>query len=194
MTPYERSLNKKRAKAERSKLKKALCDNSAPPKRCRKWYNMHRDRMLPQSWDVSLTYDCRVYPCKYLPFIFYINEVLEQQGFKLFQSLSLRNNVVPRCIMIDTTCMIDFLTTGNKGGLLKKVEENQESIWSQFFNLDLEIFKQKNYGSTAPCKPLVSLCHSSSSTRYTMAARRASNATLVVTHPFNASKIIQLIS
>ena len=144
-TPYEQDLNKEEAKAERSKLKKAVYENSAVPERYNEWYNMHRDKMLPQSWDVSLAYDCKVFPCKYLPCSFYMNEVLEKQGFKLFQPLSLRNNIVPHYITIDTASIINLLTKGNKGELLKKVKENQERIWNQFFNLDLKVFKQKNY-------------------------------------------------
>lgn len=144
-TPYEQDLNKEQAKAERSKLKKAVYENSTAPERYTEWYNMHRDKMLPQSWDVSLAYDCKVFPCKYLPYSFYMNEVLEKQGFKLFQPLSLRNNIVPHYITIDTASIINLLTKGNKGELLKKVKENQERIWNQFFNLDLKVFKQKNY-------------------------------------------------
>ena len=145
VTPYEQDLSKEQTRDERSKLKKALYDNTTPPERYIKWYNLHRDKMLPQSWDVSLAYDCKVYPCKYLPYSFYMNEVLEQQGFKLFQPLSLRKNIVPHYITIDTASIINLLTKGNKGELLKKVKENQERIWDQFFNLDLKVFKQKNY-------------------------------------------------
>lgn len=141
VTPYEQDLNKEQAKVERSKLEKAVYDNSAPPQRYVEWHQLHRDKMLPQSWDVSLAYDCKVYPWKYLPYNFYMNEVLEEQGFKLFQPLSLRNNIVPRYITIDTVSMINLLTKGNKGELLKKAKENPKHIWNQFFNLDLQVFK-----------------------------------------------------
>jgi len=144
-TSYEQYLNKEQAKSERSKLKKAVYDNSMPPERYVEWYKLHRDKILPQSWDVSLAYDCKVYPCKYLSYSFYMNDVLEKQGFKLFQPLSLRNNTIPHYITIDTASLINLFTKGNKGELLKKVKENQERIWNQFFNLDLKIFKQKNY-------------------------------------------------
>ena len=144
-TSYEQDLNKEQAKVERSKLKKAMYDNSTPPERYVEWYNRHRLMMLPQSWNVSLAYDCKVYPCKYLPHSFYMNMVLEEHGFKLFQPLSLRNNIVPHYITIDTASIINLLTKGNKGELLKNVKENQERVWNQFFNLDLKVFKQKNY-------------------------------------------------
>lgn len=145
VAPYEQDLTKEQAKAERSRLKKAVNDNIPPPERYAEWYNTHCAKMLPLSWDVSLAYDCKVYPCKYLPHSFYMNEVLEQQGFKLFQPLSLRNSIVPHYITIDTASIINLLTKGNKGELLKKVKENQERIWNQFFNLDLKVFKQNNY-------------------------------------------------
>ena len=145
VSPYEQDFDKKQAKTERNKLKKAVYENSAPPERYMEWHNLHRGKMLPPSWKVSLAYDCKVCPCKYLVHSFYMNEVLEQQGFKLFQPLSLRSDIIPHYITIDTASIINLLTKGNKGYLLKKVKENQEPIWNQFFNLDLKVFKQKNY-------------------------------------------------
>jgi hypothetical protein len=143
--PYEQDLSKEQVKLERSKLKKAIYENTLPPDRYLEWHNTHRVRMLPPSWEVSLSYDCKVHPCKYLPHSFYMNDVLEQQGFKLFQPLSLRNDITPHYITIDTASIINLLTKGNKGELLKKVKENQERVWNEFFNLDLKVFKQKNY-------------------------------------------------
>jgi 6-pyruvoyl-tetrahydropterin synthase len=75
-----------------------------------------------------------------------MNLVLEEQGFKLFQPISLRSTIVPQNIMLDTTCLIHLLVEKRgKMELLKHVKNNQDQIWRGIFNFEKRIFKQKNY-------------------------------------------------
>ena len=144
---YEEGLSKDEVKKERKLLKDALFANEPVPNRYSKWSDEHKNHILPSSWNVSLPYDVKVHPVKYLGHSFYMNSVLEAQGFKLFQPMSLRNSVIPHYITLDTACLINFFTEekGIKGALLKKVKDNQSQVWNRIFNLDKRIFRQKNY-------------------------------------------------
>jgi hypothetical protein len=146
VSEYEEGLIKEEVKKERKLLKDALFANAAVPERYVKWSEQHRKHILPTSWQVSLPYDVKVYPVKYLTHSFYMNSVLEAHCFKLFQPMSLRNNIVPHYITLDTACIINlFAEKGSKGALLKQVKENQYQVWNRIFNLDNRIFRQKNY-------------------------------------------------
>lgn len=143
---YEECLSKEEVKKDRKLLKDALFANEVVPDRYSKWSDEHRKHLLPASWEVSLPYDVKVSPAKYLIHSFYMNSVLEAQGFKLFQPMSLRNNIVPHYITLDTACLINlFAEKGSKGALLKHVKENQSQVWNRIFNLDNRIFRQRNY-------------------------------------------------
>ena len=83
----------------------------------------------------------------------YMNSVLEKQESKLFQSLPLRNNIIPKHIILDTACLVSLFspekdTDGNKtkkGELLKNIKDNQHDIWNGFLNLNHKTFKNKHY-------------------------------------------------
>uniref|UniRef100_A0A6C0CSH1 Transposase n=1 Tax=viral metagenome TaxID=1070528 RepID=A0A6C0CSH1_9ZZZZ len=143
---YEEGLTTEEVKKERRALKDALFANEPVPQRYMEWAEQHRNAMLPSSWDVSLPYDVKVFPVKYLTHSFYMNSVLEAQGFKLFQPMSMRSNIVPHYITFDTASLINlFADKGSKGAMLKQVKANQEEVWNRLFNLDKRIFRQKNY-------------------------------------------------
>lgn len=145
-TQYEVGLSKEEVKKERRALKDTLFANETVPERYSQWAMEHRSSILPSTWDVSLPYDVKVHPVKYLTHSFYMNSVLETQGFKLFQPMSLRNNIVPNYITLDTASLINlFAEKGSKGALLKQVKDNQVQVWNKVFNLDNRIFRQKNY-------------------------------------------------
>jgi hypothetical protein len=77
VSEYEEGLTKDEVKKERKLLKDALFVNETVPERYAKWGEEHRKNMLPSSWEVSLPYDVKVHPDKYLTHSFYINSVLE---------------------------------------------------------------------------------------------------------------------
>ena len=144
---YEDNLTKEEATKERHVLKQALFENStAVPERYAEWYTQHRQHIIPDSWNVSLPYDVKVQPERYLPYTFYMNKVLETNECKLFQPLSLRNSIAPHYVNFDTAALINFFAKkGEKGALLRQVKLNQERFWNRIFNLDLRIFHHKRY-------------------------------------------------
>lgn len=82
---YEEGLSKEEVKKERKLLKDALFVNQAVPERYVKWSEQHREHILPSLWEVSLPYDVKVYPIKYLTHSFYMNSVLGS-GFQAFST------------------------------------------------------------------------------------------------------------
>ena len=79
--------------------------------------------------------------------------ILEKQESKLFQPLPLRNNIIPKHIILDTACIINLFCPekdkeGNKikkGELLSNVKDNQNEVWSNLLNLKHKIFKNTHY-------------------------------------------------
>jgi hypothetical protein len=143
---YEDGLTKEEIKKERLRLKNALFAKEQVPERYKQWTEEHLSSILPISWNISLPYDVKVSPEKYLVHSFYMNLVLEKNEHKLFQPMSLRNTIVPHYITFDTATLINlFAEKGTKGLFMKNVKDNQEQVWNRLFNLDKRVFRQKNY-------------------------------------------------
>ena len=117
------------------------------------WKNTHLYNILPTEIKKSIHYDIKVRPFEYLKGMLYMNYVLEKQENKLFQPLPLRNNIIPKHIIIDTASLINLFCPekdkeGNKvkkGELLSNVKDNQNEIWCNFLDLKNKIFKNKYY-------------------------------------------------
>jgi hypothetical protein len=117
------------------------------------WKLTHLSHILPNEIKKSIHYDIKVRPFEYLKGMLYMNSVLEKQESKLFQPLPLRNNIIPKHIIIDTASLINLFCPekdkeGNKvkkGELLSNVKDNQNEVWSNFINLKDKIFKNKYY-------------------------------------------------
>jgi len=117
------------------------------------WKLTHLSHILPTEIKKSIHYDIKVRPFEYLKGMLYMNSVLEKQESKLFQPLPLRNNIIPKHIIIDTASLINLFCPekdkdGNKvkkGELLSNVKDNQKEVWSNFINLKNKIFKNKHY-------------------------------------------------
>ena len=85
--------------------------------------------------------------------IYVMNLVLETQENKLFQSLPLRNNIIPKHIILDTACLVNLFCPekdkdGNKfkkNELFKNIKDNQHDIWNNFINLNHKVFKNTHY-------------------------------------------------
>ena len=81
--------------------------------------------MAPSAWAISLPYDAKANPERYLASSFYMNGVLEKMECKLFQPLSLRTSIVPHYITIDTASLMSFFAAkGAKAALHKRVTAN----------------------------------------------------------------------
>jgi len=117
------------------------------------WKEMHLQNIIPKNVKKSVYYDVKVRPFEYLKGMLYMNDVLEKQESKLFQPLPLRNNIIPKHIILDTACIINLFCPekdkeGNKikkGELLSNVKDNQNEVWSNLLNLKHKIFKNKHY-------------------------------------------------
>jgi hypothetical protein len=117
------------------------------------WKQTHLQNIIPENIKKSIYYDVKVKPFDYLKGMLYMNSVLEKQECKLFQPLPLRNNIIPKHIIIDTASLINLFSPekdkdGNKvkkGELLSNVKDNQNEVWCNFLNLKHRIFKNKHY-------------------------------------------------
>ena len=140
-------------KATLFQFKKQLMDLSETDTMFSKWKETHLPNILPTEIKKSIHYDVKVKPFDYLKGMLYMNAVLEKQESKLFQPLPLRNNIIPKYIIIDTASLINLFCPekdkhGNKvkkGELLSNVKDNQNEVWCNFLNLKNKIFKNKHY-------------------------------------------------
>jgi len=134
-------------------FKKQLFDLTETDKMFNEWKIAHLSNILPSEIKQSIHYDVKVRPFEYLKGMLYMNSILEKMESKLFQPLPLRNNIIPKHIIIDTASLINLFCPnkdkyGNKvkkGELLSNVKENQNEVWSNFLNLKNTIFKNKHY-------------------------------------------------
>jgi len=134
-------------------FKKQLFQMEETNKLFDEWKCTHLQNILPKEIKKSIHYDVKVKPFDYLKGMLYMNSVLEKEGHKLFQPLPLRNNIIPKYIILDTACIVDYFTPkidseGNKikkGELLKAIKKNQHDVWNNLFNLQHKTFKNKNY-------------------------------------------------
>ena len=140
-------------KATLFQFKKQLLELNETDEIFSNWKLTHLSNILPSEIKKSIHYDIKVRPFEYLKGMLYMNSVLEKQESKLFQPLPLRNNIIPKHIIIDTASLINLFCPekdkdGNKvkkGELLSNVKDNQNEVWSNFINLKDKIFKNKYY-------------------------------------------------
>jgi hypothetical protein len=134
-------------KATLFSFKKQLFDLTETDAIFNEWKERHIPHILPTEIKKSIHYDVKVRPFEYLKGMLYMNSILEAQDNKLFQPLPLRNNIIPKHIIIDTASLVSLFCPENskKGELLKKIKENQHDIWNNFLNLNHKIFKNTHY-------------------------------------------------
>jgi len=118
------------------------------------WKLTHLPNILPENLQKqNIPYQVKIKPFDFLKGMLYMNKILEKEDYKLFQPLPLRNNIIPKHILLDTASLVDFFCPetdgeGNKikkGELLKNLKQNQYDIWNGFLNLNHKIFKNKHY-------------------------------------------------
>jgi len=140
-------------KATLFQFKKNLMELSETNEMFNEWKKTHLPKILPDEIKKSVHYDVKVKPFVYLKGMLYMNSVLEKQENKLFQPLPLRNNIIPKHIIIDTASLINLFCPekdkdGNKvkkGELLSNVKDNQSEVWCNFLDMKNKIFKNKHY-------------------------------------------------
>jgi hypothetical protein len=140
-------------KATLFSFKKHLFDLTETDDIFNEWKERHIPHILPENIKKSIHYDVKVRPFEYLKGMLYMNSVLEKMESKLFQPLPLRNNIIPKHIIIDTASLVSLFCPekdkeGNKikkGELLSNVKENQSEVWFKFLDMKNKIFKNKHY-------------------------------------------------
>ena len=134
-------------------FKKNVMELKETDEKFNEWKTTHLSHILPKDIKKSIHYDIKVRPFEYLKGMLYMNSVLEKMESKLFQPLPLRNNIIPKHIILDTASLINLFcpekdSKGNKvkkGELLSKVKNNQQEVWTNFLDLKNKIFKNKHY-------------------------------------------------
>jgi len=140
-------------------FKKNLMELKETDTKFNEWKQLHLQNILPKDIKKSIHYDIKVRPFEYLKGMLYMNSVLEKQESKLFQPLPLRNNIIPKHIILDTASIINLFcpavgTVGEKdkegkkvkkGELLSNIKDNQNEVWCNFLDLKNKIFKNKHY-------------------------------------------------
>jgi len=111
------------------------------------WKHTHLPNILPENIKKSVHYDVKVSPFDYLKGMLYMNAVLEKEDHKLFQPLPLRNNIIPKHIILDTACIVNLfsLEGKTKTELFKAIKENQYDVWNNLLNLQHKTFKSNFY-------------------------------------------------
>ena len=135
-------------KATLFKFKKQLLDcNEETEPMFDDWKRTHLQNILPKNIKKSVHYDVKVSPFDYLKGMLYMNAVLEKEEHKLFQPLPLRNNIIPKHIILDTACIVNLfsLEGKTKTELFKAIKENQHDVWNNLLNLQHKTFKSKYY-------------------------------------------------
>ena len=134
-------------------FKKQLLELNETDEMFSNWKLTHLQNIFPIEIKKSIHYDIKVRPFEYLKGMLYMNSILEKQENKLFQPLPLRNNIIPKHIIIDTASLINLFCPekdkdGNKvkkGELLSNVKDNQNEVWCNFLDLKNKLFKNKHY-------------------------------------------------
>jgi len=101
-----------------------------------KWIHTQRSKILPViSEEDSYYYDVHVDPQKYLPYMIYMNNEIDQLKGSMFQFFPLQTDVIPKHIPIDTKSLIELLVDNGCATLLSNIGSCQDALWQTYFNI-----------------------------------------------------------
>jgi hypothetical protein len=117
------------------------------------WIKATRPFLFPAKITKSVAYDVKVNPEKYIKHSFFINKKIEEMGRRPYQVIPMRNNIVPKHIVLNTVGIADLIDDKkqlifnyNKSELVLHAKKHQSHIWSKILKLEKKhIFKQKDY-------------------------------------------------
>jgi len=117
------------------------------------WIRAIRPFLFPAKITKSVAYDVKVNPEKYIKHSFFINKKIEEMGRRPYQVIPMRNNIVPKHIVLNTGAMVDLIDDKkqlifnyNKSEMILHTKKHQSHIWSKILKLEKKhIFKQKDY-------------------------------------------------
>ena len=145
----------KNLNAEIRNLKYDLFNNiiEKSDKKYHDWINKNKTLLFPSHIIVSAVYDLEVNPMIFLQHFIYINEQIDNLGFKPHQIIPQRNNIIPKNITLNTYGIIDLIDDKeknifnySKSELLYNGKKHQKHIWSKILKLEKRsIFNNKKY-------------------------------------------------
>jgi hypothetical protein len=109
------------------------------------WINLHRNNIIPNNIINSLDYDITNYPQKYIKPMIYMCLEIEKIGTKSFQFFPLRNNISPKYIPLDNKSIVELFIDEDKNTYLNVIEGYKDLLWTKYFNMNDNAFRQKNY-------------------------------------------------
>ena len=97
------------------------------------WTATHLHNILPLEINKSIHYDVKARPFEYLRGMLYMNSVMEAQDNKLFQPLPLRNNIIPKHIILDTASLFRKKLQQKRFAIVLKVIQLSQSVFAGAF-------------------------------------------------------------
>ena len=113
------------------------------PKELITTFNSLKKLVLPNLTKKNHMIQLKHYPFRYLQYMLYMNEFLEKNKLKMFQSICLRTEVKTKFVAINTVALIDLIINKDKNKYLNNVRKYANSLWSKIF--DIKKYKLKNY-------------------------------------------------
>jgi hypothetical protein len=107
----------------------------------KEWLNENRYKVVPEKEDIkeTLYYDVKCSPQKYIKNMIYMNKQLENIEAKMFQFMPLRNDIIPKNIVIDTKSLIELLLEKDKNTYLKDITNYKDYLWEKFFTIKVKV-------------------------------------------------------
>ena len=137
---------RKQLKSELFDLKKSLIteDNNHDPK-YNEFIKKYKSLIFPNKTSSSYETDIQINPFNYVKHMLFMNQYLEKNGLKMFQSICLRTDLKDKYVTLNTNAMIDILPLTNKKEYFDNVHSRQHEIWNMFTNINNKKPPSKNY-------------------------------------------------
>ena len=111
-------------------------------KKYHNWITKYRFNIVPMTFNKSYHYDIKCHPQKYLKHMIFMNIELEKINGKMYQFFPLQTSIIPNCIQVDTTAIIDLMIDKDKNKYFNNVVLYKDILWGTYFKITPKI---KNY-------------------------------------------------
>lgn len=140
-TETRKELNKDLYEIKQDLLNNTLVSNN----KYHEWINKQKINIFPKEYKNSYEFDVQNNPQNYIKCMIYMCLELEKNETKSFQFFPLRTQIIPKYIPIDTKTIVELFIKENKKDYLDNIEKYKKDLWTSLFNLEDQIFKQKEY-------------------------------------------------